>query len=68
MTVPELQPSTRETYGGYIRRTILPALGSMELRKIRGPSWARSMRGCADAATWRATAGRSASIGPSRSS
>src|SRR5215471_16654033 len=33
MTVAELEPSTRETYGGYIRRTILPALGSMELRK-----------------------------------
>jgi hypothetical protein len=37
MAVAELEPSTRETYGGYIRRTILPALGSMELRKIRGP-------------------------------
>jgi hypothetical protein len=37
MTVAELEPSTRETYGGYIRRTILPALGSMELRKVRGP-------------------------------
>ena len=37
MAVAELEPSTRETYGGYIRRTILPALGSMELRKVRGP-------------------------------
>jgi hypothetical protein len=26
-----------QTYEGYIRRTILPALGSMELRKVRGP-------------------------------
>jgi Phage integrase, N-terminal SAM-like domain/Bacterial regulatory proteins, gntR family len=37
MTVAELDPSTRITYAGYIRRTILPALGSMELRKVRGP-------------------------------
>jgi hypothetical protein len=29
--------STRRTYEGYIRRTILPAFGSIELRKIRGP-------------------------------
>jgi integrase len=37
MAVAELDPSTRETYEGYIRRTILPALGEMELRKLRGP-------------------------------
>ena len=37
MAVAELEPSTRETYSGYIRRTILPALGSMDLRKVRGP-------------------------------
>src|SRR6266700_1867335 len=37
MAVAELEPSTRETYEGYIRRTILPTLGSMELRKVRGP-------------------------------
>lgn len=37
MDVAELEPSTSETYAGYIRRTILPALGSMELRKVRGP-------------------------------
>ena len=37
MEVAELEPSTRETYDGYIRRTILPALGSMPLRKLRGP-------------------------------
>jgi integrase len=37
MEVAELDLSTRETYEGYIRRTILPALGSMELRKLRGP-------------------------------
>ncbi len=29
MAVAELEPSTRETYEGYIRRTIMPALGSM---------------------------------------
>jgi hypothetical protein len=37
MAVAELDPSTRNTYEGYIRRTILPALGSMEVRKVRGP-------------------------------
>ena len=29
MAIAELDPSTRNTYAGYIRRTILPALGSM---------------------------------------
>lgn len=33
MEVAELDVSTRETYECYIRRTLLPALGSMELRK-----------------------------------
>jgi integrase len=37
MEVGEFDVSTRETYEGYIRRTILPALGSMELRRLRGP-------------------------------
>jgi integrase len=37
MAVAELDRSTRQTYEGYVRRTILPALGSMELRKVRGP-------------------------------
>ena len=37
MALAELDPSTRETYHGYIRRTIMPALGPIELRKIRGP-------------------------------
>ncbi len=37
MAVAELDPSTREGYEGYIRRTIMPALGTMELRKVRGP-------------------------------
>lgn len=37
MEVAELDVSTRETYNGYIRRTILPAIGAMELRKVRGP-------------------------------
>jgi len=33
----ELEHSTRESYAGYVRRTILPALGSTEMRKVRGP-------------------------------
>jgi hypothetical protein len=37
LAVAELDRSTQQTYEGYIRRTILPALGSMELRKVRGP-------------------------------
>ena len=37
METAELDVSTRQTYEGYIRRTILPALGSAEVRKVRGP-------------------------------
>jgi integrase len=37
MTVAELDRSTRQTYEGYIRRTILPALGLIKLHKVRGP-------------------------------
>jgi hypothetical protein len=37
LEVAELDSSTRHTYEGYLRRTILPALGSVELRKVRGP-------------------------------
>ena len=29
--------STRESNLGYIRRTIKPALGSTQVRKVRGP-------------------------------
>jgi integrase len=37
MTVAELDRATRQTYEGYIRRTIVPALGLIKLRKVRGP-------------------------------
>ena len=53
MAVAELEPSTRETYGGYIRRTILPALGSVDLRKVRGPvldTFYARLRRCGDLA------------------
>jgi hypothetical protein len=53
MEVAELDVSTRRTYEGYIRRTILPALGSIELRKIRGPmldSFYARLRKCGDLA------------------
>jgi hypothetical protein len=54
--------STRESNLGYIRRTIKPALGSMQVRKVRGPLldnlYARLMR----AGTWRAPASLSPSI------
>jgi integrase len=33
----ELDRATRQTYEGYIRRTIAPALGLIKLRKVRGP-------------------------------
>ena len=37
LEVVDVDLSTRQTYEGYIRRTIRPALGSAELRKVRGP-------------------------------
>ena len=37
MQVAELDVSTRESYEGYIRRTIGPGLGALQLRKVRGP-------------------------------
>jgi integrase len=37
MMVAQLDRSTRQTYEGYIRRTIVPALGLIKLRKVRGP-------------------------------
>ena len=53
METVELDVSTRQTYEGYIRRTILPALGSTEVRKVRGPVldmlYAR-LRRCGDVA------------------
>jgi integrase len=39
MAVAELDSSTQQTYEGYVRRTILPALGPMQPRKVRGPCW-----------------------------
>jgi hypothetical protein len=51
LAVAELDPSTRATYAGYIRRTILPALGAMELRKVRGPlldTFYARLRRCGD--------------------
>ena len=51
LAVAELDPSTRTTYAGYIRRTILPALGAMELRKVRGPlldTFYARLRRCGD--------------------
>jgi integrase len=53
MAVAELDPSTQNTYEGYIRRTILPALGSRELRKVRGPlldTFYARLRRCGDLA------------------
>ena len=44
--------STRESNLGYIRRTIKPALGSTQVRKVRGPlldTCSRSMRPAVDA-------------------
>ncbi len=37
LDVADLDLSTLRTYEGYIRRTILPALGATELRKVHGP-------------------------------
>lgn len=51
LEVAELEPSTRDSYRGYIRRTILPALGSTEVRKVRGPmldTFYARLRRCGD--------------------
>ena len=51
MEVTQLDLSTRRTYEGYIARTILPALGSIELRKVRGPlldTFYSRLRKCGD--------------------
>jgi integrase len=51
MEVAQLDLSTRQTYEGYIRRTILPALGEIDLRKVRGPlldTFYSRLRRCTD--------------------
>ncbi|MHB1875695.1 MAG: hypothetical protein ACYCPF_12660 [Streptosporangiaceae bacterium] len=51
LEVAELDVSTRHTYEGYIRRTIGPALGGVELRKVRGPmldTFYARLRRCSD--------------------
>lgn len=51
MAIAELDLSTRESYEGYVRRTIVPALGKMELRKLRGPildTFYARLRRCSD--------------------
>jgi hypothetical protein len=51
MAVAEWDVSTRESYEGYIRRTIVPALATMELRRLRGPvldTLYAKLRRCAD--------------------
>jgi integrase len=51
MAVADLDVSTRQGYEGYIRRTIKPALGGMELRKLRGPvldTFYARLRRCGD--------------------
>src|SRR5712691_3332054 len=51
MEVTQLDLSTRRTYEGYISRTIVPALGAMELRKLRGPlldTFYSRLRRCGD--------------------
>jgi hypothetical protein len=51
LEVAELEPSTRCTYEGYIRRTIMPAIGAVEVRKVRGPmldSLYARLRRCGD--------------------
>jgi integrase len=51
MQVAELDVSTRESYEGYIRRTIRPVLGGKQLRKVRGPvldTFYAMLRRCSD--------------------
>jgi integrase len=52
LEVAELEPSTRVSYEGYIRRT-MPAIGAVEVRKVRGPmldSLYARLRRCSDLA------------------
>ena len=67
MTVAELDLSTRQTYEGYIRRTILPALGPTEVRKVRGPVLAAPPPPPAGQARHPDPPGRRASLPPGRS-
>jgi hypothetical protein len=51
MQVAELDVSTRESYEGYIRRTIRPVLGGKQPRKVRGPvldTFYAMLRRCSD--------------------
>ena len=53
MEVTQLDLSTRRTYEGCITRTILPALGAMDLRKVRRPlldTFYARLRRCGDLA------------------
>jgi hypothetical protein len=64
--IAEWDVSTRQTNEGFIRRTIKPALGHLEVRKVRGPIldqlYARLKR-CGDLSC---TGGRSPSTATSR--
>jgi hypothetical protein len=53
--------STTETNRGYIRRTIEPALGIKEVRKVRARCWTTSTHAYRSGATSRAPASRSLS-------
>jgi integrase len=64
--IAEWDVSTRQTNEGFIRRTIKPALGHLEVRKVRGPSSTSCTRGSSAAATCPVPAGRSPSIATSR--
>lgn len=61
--VAEWDLSTRNGFEGYIRRTIKPALGHMQVRKVRGPVLDMFYARLKKCATWRAAAGRSPSTG-----
>jgi hypothetical protein len=60
--------STRKAYEAYIRRVIKPALGHLQVRKIRGPSSTCSTRSCDGAAIPGAPASGQLSTGTCRPS
>jgi len=63
LQVLDVDPSTRRTYDGYIRKHIRPVLGSLPLTRLDVKSWTPFMRSCGDAGST-AMAGHTCNTGP----
>ena len=64
--IAEWDVSTRQTNEGFIRRSIKPALGHLEVRKVRGPILDKLYTRLSAAVICPALAGRSPSTATSR--